>query len=426
MQLAIHFVSGSKQPSPEMTKRSPARQAVILVGGFGTRLGARTQACPKPLLDIQGEPFLGRLMSHLLRFGFNDFLLLAGYLADQVEVFARDFAARHSVQVRVSIENQPAGTGGALKLAEYSLEDEFLLLNGDTMFHFNTLDLITRKVDFDWVGRMAMRHVPDTSRFGRVDHAGGRIVAMHEKVSGSGEGKINAGIYWLRRSILDYISDLPCSLETDILPQLIANGVLAGFTYDGAFVDIGITADLFRAQNSWSDYVARPAVFFDRDGVLNHDEGYTYRIEDFHWTDDAIAAIKACNDADYYVFVVTNQAGVARGFYGEEDVLKLHRWINAELLRHGAHIDAFAYCPHHPDGKIAKLAKACDCRKPEPGMIEHLLADWPVIKEGSFLVGDKPSDVEAAHAAGIAGVRVEHGGANLKHVITEHLCSSRT
>ena len=394
-----------------------SRQCAILVGGFGTRLGSLTQACPKPLLAIQGEPFLGRLMRNLLRFGFDDFILLAGYLADQVEAFATDFARTHGVTVRVSVEQQPAGTGGALKIAEAWLAEEFLLLNGDTMFNFNILDMATHPLDFAWIGRMALRQVPDTSRFGHVDAMNRQVVAMQEKVPGSGPGTINAGVYWLRRSVLDRITTLPCSLETDVLPSLIADGTLAGIAYDGAFIDIGVPDDLAFAQRRWNEFVARPAVFFDRDGVLNHDAGYTFRPEDFIWTDHAVSTIKACNDAGHFVFVVTNQAGVARGLYDEAAVLALHAWINDDLRGHGAHVDQFAHCPHHPEGVVAGYAGPCICRKPEPGMIAAILAEWPVLTDRSFLVGDKPSDIAAAEAAGLRGFLVAHGGGDLAEVV---------
>lgn len=148
----------------------------------------------------------------------------------------------------------------------------------------------------------------------------------------------------------------------------------------------------------------RPAVFFDRDGVLNLDHGYVHRPEDFHWSDGAMAAIKYLNERDWLVFVVTNQSGVARGYYGEDAVLRLHAWMQAELARRGAHVDAFYYCPHHPDGEVAELAIACDCRKPEPGMLLRALAEWPVDSAASLLLGDRVSDLEAAHRAGVRGV----------------------
>ena len=153
----------------------------------------------------------------------------------------------------------------------------------------------------------------------------------------------------------------------------------------------------------------RPAVFFDRDGVLNRDIGYLHRPEEFEWLQGAQAAVRLCNQAGYFVFVVTNQAGVARGHYGEADVMALHAWMNSELARHGAHVDDFAYCPHHPDGIEGPYKRPCRRRKPQPGMILDLLAAWPIDKAASFLIGNMQSDLDAAAAAGLKAYLYEGG-----------------
>lgn len=147
----------------------------------------------------------------------------------------------------------------------------------------------------------------------------------------------------------------------------------------------------------------RAAAFLDRDGVLNVDHGYVYRIEDVEWIDGAIKAVRILNDQGYLVFVVTNQSGVARGLYAEDEVKKLHRWMQTEMARQGARIDDFRYCPHHPDGTVQAYRTACRCRKPEPGMLLDLCACWPVDRARSFLIGDHLRDVHAAEAAGIRG-----------------------
>lgn len=148
----------------------------------------------------------------------------------------------------------------------------------------------------------------------------------------------------------------------------------------------------------------RPAAFLDRDGVLNCDSGYVWRPEDFHWMPGAQRAVKRLNDAGYLVFVVTNQAGVARGLYKPADVEALHRWVNGVLGKSGAHIDAFYYCPHHPD-----FGRSCDCRKPAPGMLLRAMREWLVDRERSFMIGDKDIDMEAAKAAGVRGLRFDGG-----------------
>ena len=144
-------------------------------------------------------------------------------------------------------------------------------------------------------------------------------------------------------------------------------------------------------------------VFLDRDGVLNADIGYLWRKEDFVWMPGAPAAIRLFNQLGWRVVVVTNQSGVARGYYQEADVQSLHAWMNDELAKHGAHIDSFYFCPHYPQGAQTKYAVECDCRKPKPGMILRGLTDWQGHPATSFLIGDKESDIAAATAAGITG-----------------------
>ncbi|WFU18987.1 HAD family hydrolase [Bradyrhizobium sp. CB3481] len=153
----------------------------------------------------------------------------------------------------------------------------------------------------------------------------------------------------------------------------------------------------------------RPAIFFDRDGVLNEDDGYVYEASKLKWIDGAREAVKAANDAGYLVFVVTNQSGVARGFFDEHHVQALHAWMAADLARIGARVDAFEYCPYHPDAVIERYRQVSHRRKPAPGMITDLLERFPVDLARSILIGDKPTDLEAARAAGLRGVLFSGG-----------------
>jgi D-glycero-D-manno-heptose 1,7-bisphosphate phosphatase len=165
----------------------------------------------------------------------------------------------------------------------------------------------------------------------------------------------------------------------------------------------------------------RPAVFFDRDGVLNEDSGYVFEISKLRWIDGAREAVKAANDAGYFVFVVTNQSGVARGFYEEAHVEALHRVMIDDLAKIGARIDAFEYCPYHPEAVIERYRRVSHRRKPAPGMINDLLKRFPVDISRSILIGDKPSDLEAARAAGIKGYLF--AGHNLEHFLRSVLKS---
>ena len=159
------------------------------------------------------------------------------------------------------------------------------------------------------------------------------------------------------------------------------------------------------------------AAFFDRDGVLNVDKSYLYKIEDLEWIDGAKEALAYLTEKGYTIFVVTNQSGIARGYYTVTDMEKLHEFMAQQVAAAGGKIEKFYYCPHLPEGKVAEYAVECDCRKPKPGLILRAFAEYDIDKNAAFLIGDKPRDVESAEAAGIKGCLFE--GGNLLNFVKE-------
>ena len=392
-------------------------QALFLVGGRGTRLGALSANTPKPMQEIApGVRFLDLLLENAARMGFADLVLLAGHLGDQVE------AAYHGRRVgeatiRVVRESQPMGTGGALAQAAEALDERFVLLNGDSFFDINLRALTAAPLP-EGGGRLALRMVEDTARYGSVRLNDAKISAFVEKNPDlTGPGLINGGIYYLDRVMVSRI-EAPSSIESDVFPELVREGRLEGLPFEGYFLDIGLPETLAQAQRETAALRVRPAAFLDRDGVLNEDHGYTHRVDDLVWMPGAREAIRLLNDRGYRVIVVTNQAGVARGFYDEDAIGIFHAGMQAQLAEAGAFVDAFYHCPYHADGKVpAYTVEDHPDRKPNPGMILRALKDWHVDKDKSFLIGDKPSDMEAARRAGLPGHL--YTGGNLQALVSD-------
>ncbi len=158
----------------------------------------------------------------------------------------------------------------------------------------------------------------------------------------------------------------------------------------------------------------KPALFLDRDGVINVEKNYLYKKEDFEFIEGIFDLCRFFQDKGYKIFVVTNQSGIARGFYSEEDFLELTKWMETEFAKRGIKIERTYYCPHHPD-----FTEECECRKPKPGMLLHAAKEFGINLENSVLVGDKQIDIDAAYNAGLKKAYLFDGKQirNLKEII---------
>ncbi len=391
-------------------RQSVALQCVVWVGESDARQGERTKRTPKPLLEVGGAPFLETLISEARRRGFDEFVLLAGQGSEAVQSFLaeREIARRFRCRVLAPADPAALGTWGALAHAEKDLREDFLLLNGETWFDFNWLDLVASARQERASAAIALREISDPAGCETIDLVDGVVTGFRPMGAPLESALSSGGAYYLTRRALAGFGP-QCSLKSDVLPALAGKGQLRGRAYSGFFIDIGAPNSLAAAGERLTLHGRRPAVFLDRDGVLNVDHGYVHASSQVEWVSGAKQAVKFLNNSGFYVFVVTNQSGVARGLYSEEAIHALHEWMAGELAAEGAWIDDWRYCPHHPEGAVEAYRAAHAWRKPSPGMILDLFANWPIDKDGSFLVGDNASDIEAAHAAGLPGYRFEGG-----------------
>lgn len=367
------------------------RQAVILAGGFGTRLSHVVSDVPKPMAPIKNIPFLEYIIKQLQSQGFDNFVFLTGYKAEIIEKYFKDL--KNSVFIK---EESALGTGGAILNAYRYLQDEFFVINGDTFFDidFSLLE------DFgkDKPVTIALRYTDNIKRYGFVDIDNNyKIISFVEKGNlpeNRIDGFINGGIYFMKKSVLEnFIKNFSgqfISLETEIFPELLNRNKLFGLPLGGCFIDIGIPEDYRKAQNlipDWFEKVAKPALFIDKDGTLIVNTEYPHG-RNFEIIESTIDIVKRYSKQNYHIIMVTNQAGIAKKKFNFEQMNEGFEGINEFYASKGLKFDDIEFCPYHKDGVIKEYSYASLLRKPNPGMILKACEKLKIDLKQSLMVGD--------------------------------------
>ena len=372
-------------------------KALVLCGGLGTRLRSVVSDLPKPMAPVNGKPFLDYVLDWLKSNGIEDVILLTGYKGEYVEKHVKEKDL--GLNIECSTEPEPLGTAGAIKYAARNRElgEKFLLVNGDTYFDVDLKSMMNFDKTKNSIATIALRVTNDSSRYGTVSvNDNYRITEFVEKKDSKDPGFMNGGIYILSKMVLDMIPEgMPCSMEKDIFPKLAENGSVFGYPEGGHFIDIGIPEDYERAQTllpEWESSTKRPAFFLDRDGVLIEDTGYVHSKGDMKFLPGSIEALKKINESGKMCVVVSNQAGVAHGYYSEKDVLDFEKYMERELEKRGVKLDGFYYCPYHPQAEIKRYRRDSVYRKPNPGMMLKAAEDLSISLSESVVIGDKETD----------------------------------
>lgn len=403
------------------------RSIVILGGGAGTRLAARTAGLPKILVPIGPMPLLGHQIKSALSCAATRVIVLAGHGGDQVESFCQQ-GEPWGLQLDCYRENRPLGTAGAVLSIMNELPERFIVLYGDTM---QNVDL---KCIFDWhvssgADCTLLVHPNDhpyDSDLLEVDESG-RVTAFHPYPHAEGEyfaNLVNAALYVVEKRALTSFVGVQSALDfgKDIFPSLLGQGAdIRAYRSFEYIKDTGTPERLDKVRSDYKNGVIErasinhpaPGILFDRDGVLNEHVGYITDPAQLTLIPRAGEAVRKLRHEEYRLAVVTNQPVVARGECTEEGLKLIHNKLEFELGANRAYVDAIYYCPHHPDGgytgEVAHLKKNCQCRKPNTGLIEQAIRNLNLVRDESWMIGDTTSDIEAARRAGLLSVLVATG-----------------
>ena len=381
-----------------------SKEAIVLAGGFGTRLAHLVPDVPKPMAPVAGHPFLEYILNNLDNSNFRKVVIADGYKKESIENYFGN--SYRGLQIEYSREYSPLLTGGAVKKAlELCTEEWVFVFNGDTYFapdtdqihkHASTLDTSTNAI-------VCAKEMRDFDRYGSltINPSTNEILQFNEKTR-CVRGYINAGVYCLRRECLEAEPDA-FSLETDYFANRAVSGSIEAFISEGYFIDIGIPDDYELAQQTLKNQNKRwKLAIFDRDGTINVDTGHLFEPEKLELIPETVDLLAHyCDDPSYKVVVATNQAGIAKGLYDANAMNALHSALNKMLAPSGARVDAFYYCPHHPD-----FTGRCSCRKPKPGMLLKAIKEYNSEPGECVMYGDKETDELAAQAAGVRYVDV--------------------
>ena len=225
------------------------KEAIILAGGFGTRLQTVVKDLPKPMAPVNGRPFLTYVLDYLIDYGYQRVVLSVGYLHEKiVDYFGKKYK---TLEIDYAVEEEPLGTGGGILFAMSKCKtDNVLVLNGDTLFKADFAAFEQFHANQESLLSIVLRQVPDTSRYGSVNvDDNGRIIQFTEKANATGPGMINGGIYLINRQLFQkYIFSSKFSFEKDLMEKFYLQELFFGMPSDGYFIDIGIPEDYSRAQ----------------------------------------------------------------------------------------------------------------------------------------------------------------------------------
>jgi len=402
------------------------KQAVILAGGKGTRLKNIISDIPKPMTPILGKPLLHYIIEQCIKYEIKNLCLLVSYKNEIIQEYFGD-GKKFGVTIKYIVEDVPRGTAGALIDALSILEEQFLVLYGDTYFDidFNTFwDFHDNHNGVASVFLHPNDH-PYDSDLVEVD-AFDQIQSIHPYPHDDSwrQNLVNAAVYIFQKNALKgFISKTKTTdIAKNLFPWMLQSKLkINGYRSTEYIKDMGTPERLSKLESDIKSEkvrrlrkdVPKIAIFIDRDGTINKEVNHLSNLEQLELIEGAAKAICKINETGILAIVVTNQPVVARGELDEDGLKLIHNKLETLLGREGAYIDKLYYCPHHPDsgykGEIKSLKFNCECRKPNTELFKKAEREFNILLEKSWVIGDRTSDIMAAHNAGMKSVLVQTG-----------------
>jgi D,D-heptose 1,7-bisphosphate phosphatase len=370
-------------PEPYLLKNI---DLVILAGGKGTRVRKFLGSYPKPMIKFNKKHFIQYVLNCNSKYNFKRIIILCGY-RNRIFFEKLNKKLKNLTKIICLKENKLQGTGGALWNLKKINVNDFVLINGDTIFNIN-LNFLISTLNKKKIGIIALTKNKNQKSTKLVNLAIKNNTLYLKKNS----TMMNGGVYFFKKKIFKYINKKKCSLENEILPKLIRSKKIQGKFFNNFFIDIGSKNFLKTAASKLKKEFCKPAIFLDRDGVINVDYGHVHNIRKFKLRKNVTKGLQYLIKRKYYIFIITNQAGIGKKIYKEETFIKFHKTINERFKENKIFIDDVQFSPYHVNAKIKKYKKNSSLRKPGNKMIENIKSEWDLNLSKSFMIGDKKTD----------------------------------
>ncbi len=390
------------------------RQAVILAGGLGTRLRPITDRLPKPLTPVNGRPFLEYIVESLKKNAIQEIVLLLGYKAGMVVAHFGD-GSKFGVKIKYSIGEPEFDTGKRIKDAQDLLDETFLLMYCDNYWPLDLEKLEKRYYSSGLEAQVVAYKRPVQEGKNNIAVKDGKVTAYDKSRTAAGLEYVDIGFFLLKKSIVGEMPEGNCSFEEKVLPRLAGRGQLGAFTTGQPYASISSLERLAQAGKFLDP--ERKVVFLDRDGVINAKapEGdYVKDWAEFRFLPGAKEAVKKLWENGFELFIISNQASIARGVMTRAQADGINEKMCDELLP--AKITGIYLCPHGYD-------EGCDCRKPKPGLLYAAARAHSIDLTKATLIGDDMRDIAAGKQVGSRTILIGSGNRPMPGILPDRRCA---